>query len=95
MSEYPSNCLILCPKCNNYPLLSLDKEKLNDILIKCDQCGYDQSTSLHNYLDQLKPPSTVIKSEINCEIHNEQLIRYCVTCKSNLCFKCNNHQKHQ
>ena len=50
MPKSDSYNLLICPQCKNYPLLSLNKDKPKDILIQCDQCKYNQYTSLHNYL---------------------------------------------
>ena len=50
MYKYPYNDLTLCSQCQNSCFLSLDKEKPKDILIQCDKCGYNDYTSLHNYL---------------------------------------------
>ena len=48
MFQHSSNCLTLCPQCNNYPLLFSNKDN-----IMCYQCGYNQYTSLHKYLEQI------------------------------------------
>ena len=73
MSKYFLN-LTLCPQCNNYPLLSLSKAKPKDILIQCDKCGYNQYTSLQNYLSQIKNISEVINNKY-CSEHNQSLNR--------------------
>ena len=30
-----------------------------------------------------------------CEIHNEPLIKYCIECKKNICFACEEHEEHE
>ena len=30
-----------------------------------------------------------------CQIHNEPLIKYCIQCKENICFACEEHEKHE
>ena len=83
MSKYG---LTLCPKCGDYPSLSLNKDKPNDILIQCDKCEYNQYTSLHNYLYQMKATLISISNNNNfCTNHNQPLIIYCTKCKLYLC----------
>ena len=76
MSKLSSNLLALCPKCNNYSLLSLNKDHPKDILIQCDYCKYNQYTSLHNYLYNIniitfiKTNDNDNKYNINNQIYN-------------------------
>ena len=65
MSKLSSNLLTLCPKCNNYPLLSLNKDHPKDILIQCDYCKYNQYTSLHNYLYHINTISHIKRNNID------------------------------
>ena len=30
-----------------------------------------------------------------CQIHNEPLIKYCIQCKKNICFACEEHPGHE
>ena len=30
-----------------------------------------------------------------CQIHNEPLIKYCVQCRKNICFACEEHKNHK
>ena len=95
MSEYLFDDLALCPQCNNYPLLYLDNDKPKDILIKCENCGYNQYLLLHNYLSQMKTTSTVINDNKYCSIHNRLFNKYCITCKLYLCNRGVNHESHK
>ena len=87
---------ILCPKCNNYPLLSLNKDKLKDILIQCKHCGFNQSDTLHNYLQSMKIFFLNKNEECNqCIQHKLEYNNYCLTCKAHICNQCINHQSHK
>ena len=93
MSILSSNLLTLCPKCNNYPLLSLNKDHPKDILIQCDYCKYNQYTSLHNYLCQLNNNYHRKRNnnDNKCTIHNQKYNKYCVRCGLYLCNQCTHY----
>ena len=60
MSECPTNNLTLCYQCQkHYPLLYLNNENKKEVKIKCEQCGYNQYTSIHDYLNRLQTTSFV------------------------------------
>ena len=96
MTDYPHNCLTLCPQCKNYPLLSLNEDKPKNIFIQCDHCGYNQLTSLPNYLEKIKTFSN-INDDINqlCNNHKQASYKYCTECKLYLCNLCHNHELHK
>ena len=77
MSILSSNKLALCPKCNNYPLLSLNKDHPKDILIQCDYCKYNQYTSLHNYLYHINTISHIKTNDNKCNIHHQMIKTIC------------------
>ena len=97
MSKLSSNLLTLCPKCNNYPLLSLNKDHPKDILIQCDYCKYNQYTSLHNYLYHINTISHIKRNNIDnkCNTHNKIYNKYCIQCKLYLCNQCTTHESHK
>ena len=97
MSKLSSNLLTLCPKCNNYPLLSLNKDHPKDILIQCDYCKYNQYTSLHNYLYQLNTICHIKRNDNDkkCNTHNQIYNKYCIQCKLYLCNQCTTHESHK
>ena len=97
MSILSSNKLALCPKCNNYPLLSLNKDHPKDILIQCDYCKYNQYTSLHNYLYHINTISHIKRNNIDnkCNTHNKIYNKYCIQCKLYLCNQCTTHELHK
>ena len=95
MSKLSSNLLTLCPKCNNYPLLSLNKDHPKDILIQCDYCKYNQYTSLHNYLYHINTISHIKTNDNKCNTHNKIYNKYCIQCKLYLCNQCTTHELHQ
>ena len=70
MSNNFFNNLTLCLQCKNYPFLFLDKDKPKELLIKCQQCGYNQYTSIHSYLCQMKDTSSLIHNDKYC--HNDE-----------------------
>ena len=91
---YDISFLSLCPKCNNYPLLTLNN--LTEITIKCEHCGYNQMKTIHDYLSlMINRSSKKINNNKYCKAHFEQYNRYCEQCKLHLCRKCNTHQSHK
>lgn len=83
----------LCPHCNNYPLLYLNKDNPKEIIIQCPTCGFNQYYSIHHYLNRMKKEKNATDNKNNCPKHNKEFIKYCLTCKMHFCDICN-HRSH-
>ena len=88
--------LLLCPKCENFPLLSLNKEKPKNILILCDHCGYQSEKFISDYLKENEPKEKQANNNKSnlCKEHRQLILNYCVDCKLYICDKCNLHKLH-
>ena len=56
----------ICPNCSNYPLLYLNKDKPNMILIDCKNCGYLQCCQLNKYFNQISRNAGKVQEEKQC-----------------------------
>ena len=82
--------LTICSQCHNYIFVSLNQDRPQEVLLKCDNCVYNEYRSLHKYLYQMKIKSKLINNNNNKQQYN----KYCVTCKLYLSDQTNNHQSH-
>ena len=85
----------ICPKCSNYPLLSLNKDKPNMILIDCKNCGYLQCCQLNKYFNQIRRNAGKFQDEKQCITHQQIYNNYCKTCKIHICDQCKVHKSHE
>ena len=91
MTEYISD-LPLCPNCDKYSLVYFILDKPKEILIQCNNCKYNQTESLHNYLDKMIRTYTLINENTYCNIHYEICELYCLQCQIYLCKECIFHK---
>ena len=86
-----------CKNCNNYLFISINQDKLNEILIQCGDCGYEKNHLIHNYLQMKNILHYNEKKENYCNIHCQNYSYYCINCKKYLCHQCDtsNHFSHE
>ena len=67
MFSSPSKYTI-CPKCNNCPFLSLNKECPKEELIQCNNCECNKTYKIHDYLEPIDKKEIIDKSLEKCDV---------------------------
>lgn len=90
------NKKLLCLNCKKNVFLTFEESKPKEILIKCNQCGYNQYTPIHQYLTQITDSSSHFnENDSYCKEHRNKPISFCEKCKLYLCSQCEHNKKHQ
>ena len=78
-------------KCNKCPY----KNKGNsDEFYKCLTCKINLCILCRSYHNNSHNIIKYDDKNYICEIHNENIIKYCIDCNKNICFSCSSHEQH-
>jgi len=93
---YKSDLLLNCPYCKEIPYLSLNKNNIKKINIKCDKCNKNISLNLNDYMSKLSTNTHL--NTLKCSEHNNFYDKFCILCNMQFCSKCKlaeNHSSHK
>ena len=86
---------LLCPNCNNYPLLTFKENKPKQIFIQCKLCEYFQFTEMSKYLSYLQSNSQQTnENNTFCKEHKSLPNNFCEKCNLHLCGQCEHSKRH-
>ena len=86
---------LLCPNCNNYPLLTFKENKPKQIFIQCKHCEYFQFTEMSKYLSYLQSNSQQTnENNTFCKEHKSLPNNFCEKCNLHLCGQCEHSKRH-
>ena len=91
-----SDLLLNCPYCKEIPYLSLDRNNIKKINIKCDKCYKNKIINLNDYMTKLSTNNHL--SNFKCSEHNNFYDKFCIICSIQFCSKCKlaeNHSLHK
>ena len=91
-----SNLLLNCPYCKEIPYLSIDRNNIKKINIKCDKCHKNKIINLNDYMIKLSTNTHL--SNLKCSEHNNFYDKFCIICSMQFCSKCKlaeNHSLHK
>ena len=87
-----SKLYALCPKCtSNIPSFIIDKNNHTKLKIKC-KCGYNNSLSLYEYLDNYNKTKIEHYYTFTCLKHNLPFVSYSPLHSQHYCKDCNADQ---
>lgn len=87
-----SDLLLNCPHCKEIPYLSLNRDNIKKIIIKCDKCYKNISINLNDYMTKLSTNNHL--SNLQCSEHNNFYDKFCINCNIQFCSKCKLAENH-